>query len=116
MRAVRRSPLFRIALLALAVLCAHTVRANTQPIVPICPPCPGKVAAAQPSSEKKLFPASKRSARPPRPDARSSFGAPPYFLAAHPAAVLFLRRPGQIAVALRTVHIPAQRRPFALRL
>ena len=47
MRAVRRSPWFRIALLILAVLFAHTGHAATRPVLPPCQPNTVKVAAVQ---------------------------------------------------------------------
>jgi hypothetical protein len=117
MRAVRNSPLFRIALLSLAVLFAHTVRAQTLPIIPVCPPCPGKVAAAQPDSEKKLPLAGKQVIKPSRlAHAHSLFGGSFDLAGAHPASTLSLSRPGQIAIARGTVYIAPQRWPFTLRL
>lgn len=118
MRAVtRRSPFFRIALLGLAVLFAHSLRGNTQPILPVHPPCPGKVAAAQPDPEKKLSPAGKRLVMPGHFAGRhhllgGSFG----FTPAHAAALLSPHSAAQIAAARWTVYVAPQRRPFALRI
>jgi hypothetical protein len=117
MRAVRHSPLFRIALLSLAVLFAHTVRAHTQPIIPVSTPCPGKVAAAQPDAQKKLPLAGKRIVKPGRlADGHSLFAGSLGFAGAHRATVLSVRIPGQIIRARRTEYLDLQRRPFALRL
>jgi hypothetical protein len=117
MRAVRRSPLLRIALLTLAVLFAHTVRSNTQTILPVQPPCPGKVAATQPDSDKKLPLAIKRLVKPGRLQAgHTLFGGPFDFAGPHAATLLSVRRPGQFIFARWTVAIDRQRRPFALRI
>src|SRR5581483_4874529 len=60
MRAVKASPLFRIALLSLAVLLAHTAHgSNVRHSFPAAPPCPRKVAAAQPDPQNKLLPGIK---------------------------------------------------------
>lgn len=117
MRAVRHSPLFRIALLALAVLFAHTVRATPQAIIPVHPPCPGKVAAAQPDAKKKLPLAGKRVIKPGRlANSHSLFGGSPDLTRAAGTSLLSVQSPGQIIVARGTVYIAPQRRPFALRL
>jgi hypothetical protein len=117
MRAVRRSPLLRIALLTLAVLFAHTVRSNTQTILPVQPPCPGKVAATQPDSDKKLPLAIKRLVKSGRLQAgHTLFGGPFDFAAADAATLLSVRSSGQFTFARWTVAIDRQRRPFALRI
>lgn len=117
MRAVRNSPLFRIALLSVAVLFAHTVPAHTQPIIPVSTPCPGKVAVAQPDSEKKLPLATKRVIKPARLEhSHSLFGSSLDLANAHRLAVLLVRSPGQSILTRGTAYIAPQRWPFALRL
>jgi hypothetical protein len=117
MCAVRRSPLFRIALLSLAVLFAHTAHAANRRIVPVAPPCARKVAASQPDPEKKLSPAARRTVTPGHLAYwhnlfDGSFG----FTHAHAASLLALPSAVQIAVARSTASIAPQRRPFALRI
>lgn len=115
MLAVKRSPLFRIALLSFAVLFAHTGRAtNVDHILPVKPPCAGKVAAAQPDSDKKLAPAIRRFVRP---DGRAHF----HTTAAHPlvnsaAAFRAAQASTRTALARQLVYIPSQRLPFDLRI
>ena len=118
MGAMRRSPLFRIALLSLAVMFAHTARlANAQLILPVAPPCPGKVAAAQPDPDKKLSPASKRIVQPgPLAHSHKLFAGPFGLTNAHAASLVLLQSAGQIAIARTTVYIAAQRPLFALRI
>jgi hypothetical protein len=117
MRALRSSPLFRIALLSLAVLFAHTAHAVARPIIPAAPACPRKVAAAQPDPEKKLSPASKRIVRPGRlANSHSLFGGAFGFTNPHTASLLSLHGAVQVATAPRTVCVVPQRRSFALRL
>lgn len=116
MRAAKASPLFRIALLAFAVLFAHTAHAaNPHGLVPAAPPCPRKVAAAQPDPQKNLLPALNRTARRGHRAQRhfgGSFGLTPA-----PATSLFFRHSaGPLAAARRTVYIPPQRLPFDLRI
>jgi hypothetical protein len=109
--------LFRIALLSVAALLAHTVRANTQPIIPVAPPCPHKVAAAQPDPEKKLSPASRQIATPGHfVDRHNLFSGSFSFTSAHAASLLPMRSAVQIAVARWTVYVAPQRRPFDLRI
>ena len=114
MRIARSSPLFRIALLSLAVLFAHTVRANTQPILPASPPCPGKVAAAQPDPEKKPPLGIRRITKPRNLQGHNWFGSS--FARAHCAGLLSLPGLGPPFLARSTVYILPQRRPFALRI
>lgn len=117
MRALRRSPLLRIALLSLAVLFAHTERAATRPVVPVVPACQSKVAAAQPDPETKLSPAGKRIVTPGHlADWHNLFGGAFGFTGAHAASALSLHSASQIAVARQTASIAPQRRPFALRI
>jgi hypothetical protein len=116
MRAVKRSPLVRIALLSLAVLFAHTGHAATRPIVPAYHPSTVKVAATRLESEKKLSLAITRLSAPARLAHHNSFGGSFDLAATHPAAALALRSPGQTTAVLRTVDILSQRRPFALRI
>jgi hypothetical protein len=116
MRAVRRSPLFRIALLTLAVLFAQTIRANTQQIIAVCAPCPGKVAAAQPDPEKKLFPAARRTNRPEPPAGRHHLSSSLGVAHAYSTSLLSVSGSGQITVARWAVSIAPQRRSFALRI
>lgn len=118
MRAVKRSPLFRIALLSFAVLFAHTGRAaRVQHIAPVKPPCARKVAATQPDNQKKLAPAIRRLVRP-RPHTRlqTSFAHPLGFSGAHPASLHAGHVSGQLALLRGTTCIPPQRRSFALRI
>ncbi len=116
MRAVKRSPLFRIALLSFAVLFAHTGRAaNVRTIAPVRPPCARKVAATQPDTEKKLTPAIKRLIRPAqRVHFHTSLAGP----LGHSRAAAFLAAPasGRLAAARGTAYIAPQRLPFALRI
>jgi hypothetical protein len=115
MLAAKRSPLFRIALLSFAVLFAHTGRAsNVQHTLPGSPPCARKVAAAQPDPEKKLAPAIKRLIRPGRVHFHTSFADP----LGHTTAATFLaaQPSGQLTLSRRSVYIPPQRLPFALRI
>lgn len=116
MRAVRRSPLFRIALLILAVLFAHTARASTQPILPVCPPRPCKVAAAQPDSRNKLRLASTRVATPPHPADHHHLFTGAFALTAVDPALLFFSSPAQLILARGAASVHPQRRPFALRI
>jgi hypothetical protein len=117
MRAVRRSPLLRIALLTLAVLFAHTVRSNTQTILPVQPPCPGKVAAAQPDSERKLPLVSTRLVKPGRlQDGQTLFAGSFDLTGARAATLLSVRTPGQSNFTRWTAAFDPQRRPFALRI
>jgi hypothetical protein len=118
MGAMRRSPLFRIALLSLAVLFAHTTHAaNVERIIPSAPPCAAKVAAAQPDPEKKLSPASKGIVRPGHlADSHNLFGDSFGFATAHAASLLSLHSAGQIAIARCTVSIAPQHSLFALRI
>ena len=118
MRAVRRSPLFRIALLSLAVLFAHTAHAaNARPVIPAAPPCTGKVAAAQPDPEKKLSPAGKRIVRPGFLAVHHSLSGGSFsFAVAQATHFPSAYSVCQIAVARWTVYVAPQRRPFALRI
>jgi hypothetical protein len=119
MRALKRSSLFRIALLSLAVLFAHTARAaNAQLVLPVAPPCPGKVAAAQPDPDKKLSPAGKRVVQPgPIADSHKFFAGTFGFTHAHAAGLLVLHNSaGPVAIARWAVCVAPQRRPFALRI
>ena len=117
MRALRRSPLFRTALLSLAVLFAHTVRAGClQTITPAGPPCPGKVAAAQPDPEKKFTPGNKR-VKPGRLAEHHNLIVGAFGLtAAHTAGITFTHHAGQFPVARWAIDVAPQRRPFALRI
>ncbi len=115
MHAVKRSPLFRIALLSLAVLSAHTARAaKAPPVNPVRPPCPAKVAAAQPEAQKKLLPNIKRLAQPGA-RAHPLFGGA-FALTGNAAAFLPPHSTGQLAAGRHTVYIPPQRLPFDLRI
>jgi hypothetical protein len=122
MRALRRSPLFRIAVLSMAVLFAHTARAtNVQRIIPSAPPCARKVAASQPDPDKKLSPAGKRILWPGHlpgylQAGHNLFGGSLGFTTAHAASVLPAHGAVQIALARRTVHIAPQHSLFALRI
>jgi hypothetical protein len=117
MRALRRSPLFRIALLSLAVLFAHTARAATRPIIPAAPVCPGKVAAAQPDPDKKLSLSARRIVQPGRlAHCHKLFSGAFGFTNPHAASLLSLGSAGHIPTARRTADIAPQRRPFSLRL
>ena len=116
MRAARNSPLFRIALLSLAVLFAHTAGAHTQLINPVCPPCPGKVAAAQPEAEKKPPLASVRIVKPKRFAGGHSLFNSLDFAAAHRDGLLSVHSAGQNILARRAALIAPQRWPFALRI
>lgn len=116
MRALRHSPLFRIAILSLAVLFAHTSHAATGlRTFPVRPPCPGKVAAAQPDSNKKLSPTAKRILQPGRLAACHKLFAGAL---AHPhaASLLALHRAVPFAFARWTPSLAPQRRPFDLRI
>ena len=115
MRAVKASPLFRIGLLALAVLFAHTGHAATRPIV--YHPSTVKVAATRPESEKKLSLALTRLVTPTRLAHRHSpFGGSFDAAAVHSGTVLSLLCTVQLAAAHSTVYIRPQRSPFALRI
>ena len=118
MRAVRLTPLFRIALLSLAVLFAHTARAtNVRRIIPSAPPCPRKVAAAQPDPEKKLPPAGKRIVtRGHLADLHNLFGGSFSFAVAQATCFLSAHSTHQIALARWTLSIAPQRPPLVLRL
>ncbi len=118
MRAVKRSPVFRIALLSLTVLLAHTARAaNARPILPVSVALPRKVAAAQPDPQKKLIPGIKRIANPgDRAPRHTLFGGSFGLTSAHATAILSAHAAGEIAAARRTIYIPPQRFPFALRI
>jgi hypothetical protein len=118
MRAVRRSPLFRIALLSLTVLFAHTVHAaRAAANFSVARSCAGKVAAAQPDPEKKLIRGSKRIVRPGRlADCHNLFGGAFGLPGAHVGSVLAVYSGGPVAAARRTVDVAPQRRPFALRI
>lgn len=122
MRALRRSPLFRIAVLSLAVLFAHTARAtNVQRILPAAPPCPRKVAASQPDPDKKLSPAGKRILRPGHLPGyllagHNFFGGSFGFTSAHAASLLSLPSAAHIAIARSTASIAPQHPFFALRI
>ena len=116
MRALRRSPLFRTALLSLAVLFAHTGHATTRPIVPIAPACPGKVAAAQPDPEKKPALGIKRIALPGRVAAwHNLFGGAFGFTSAH-ASLFAAHSAAQLAAARWAVYVSPQHSPFVLRI
>jgi len=116
MRVTRPSPLFRIALLSLAVLFAHTLRANTQPILPASPPSPGKVAAAQPDSRKKPPLATTQIVKPRNLHNHNWFGGSFQLAGAH--ASILLDRPdrGPTVTARAAIHTRPQRRPFDLRI
>lgn len=115
MRAEKRLPLFRIALLSLAVLFAHTARATNARPIPVSPPCARKVAAAQLDPQKKLIPAIKLIANPgERMHGHSFFGAS--FAGAPARGVFFAHRTGPLAVARPAVYVLPQRLPFALRI
>jgi len=117
MRALRRSPLVRIAVLGLAVLFAHTVRADTQPIIPICPPRPGKVAVAQPDPQKKPLLGTRQIVRPGRHShAHDWFDGSLDLACAHAASLLATHRLGKIGCACSTVSVVPQRRLFDLRI
>ena len=121
MRIVRRSPLFRIALLSLAVLFAHTARTATRPILPLAPACPAKVAAAQPDPEKKLSPAGKQIVTPGHLPGyllagHNLFGHSFAFTNAHAASLLLVQSGSPVALARWTASIAPQRWPFSLRL
>ena len=117
MRAVRRSPLLRIALLGLAVLLARTGQAaNTLPIAPLAPPCPVKVAAAQPDTHKRLPPGNKQIVRFERLADHHLFGGSFGFTAADPTGLAFTYRAVPIALARRAIDVAPQHRPFALRI
>lgn len=115
---VRRSPLFRIALLSLAVLFTHTARAtNVEHSFPATPPCARKVAAAQPDPEKKLSTGNKQIVMPGRlTDRHNIFGYSFGFTNAYAASLLPVHGTAQIALARSTASITPQRRPFALRI
>ena len=118
MGTLRRSPLFRIALLSLAVLFAHTLRAtDVQRIVSAGLPCAAKVAAAQPDPEKKLVHGTSRIVRP-RFDTsfhRSSGGCF-LFAVAHAGGLLFPHGACPKAVSPPIAYIAPQRWPFVLRI
>jgi len=117
MRAVRNSPLLRIVLLSLAVLFAHSMRANAQQIVSVSPACAGKVAAAQPDPEKKLpLRAPQILKRGHLPGSHNLFGGSVDFTGAHGAALLFLPDSSHTMVAHSAASIAPQRRPFDLRI
>lgn len=117
MRAMRRSPLFRIALLSLAVLSAHTAHAtNVRHSFPAAPPCPRKVAAAQPDQDNKPSLQIKRIVRSRHANSHSSSGGPFFFAPAHTRGFLAAQNPAQIAVGRRTADITPQHRLFVLRI
>jgi hypothetical protein len=117
MRAMKNSPLFRIALLSFAVLLAHTSHAATRPVVPVSPPSSSKVAAAQPDPQKKLIPGIKRIATPrDRAPRHTLFGGSLGLTSELATTILSAHRAGEIAAARRAVYIPPQRLPFALRI
>ncbi|HEX5282858.1 MAG TPA: hypothetical protein VFW30_01970 [Bryocella sp.] len=117
MPAVRRSPWFRIALLSLAVLFAHTGHAATRPILPIYHPSTVKVAATRLESEQKLSLAITRLASPGRlVHSLTSFGGSFDVAAAHRASVLPSNSPARFTSARWNVSTNPQRRPFALRI
>jgi hypothetical protein len=117
MRALRRSPLFRIALLILAVLFARSAHAaNVRHSFPAVPPCPRKVAAAQPDLEKNPALQSNGFVRPGSPaDRRISSGG---FFSSAASAFNSLHVQGvrQTSLVRRAACITPQRRPFALRI
>jgi hypothetical protein len=117
MRALRNCPLFRIAVLSLAVLFAHTAHAANRPILPVAPACPGKVAAAQPDPDKKLSPAGKRLVTPGHfAGLHNLFGGSFGFTTSHAASLLPVQTSVQIAVARWAVSTTPQRSPFTLRI
>ena len=117
MRALRRSPLVRIAVLGLAVLFAHTVRANTQPIFAGRPPSPGKVTVAQPDPQKKPLLGSRQIVRPGRHShARNRFGGSLDFACAQPASLLCAYSLATVNLERSTVSVTPQRRLFDLRI
>jgi hypothetical protein len=118
MRAIKRSPLFLIALLSFAVLFAHTGRAaHVQHIAPVRPPCARKVAAAQPDAEKKLAPAIKRLIFPGRRvHFHTSFAHTLGFSRARAAALHAANTSGQLALTRGNAHVPPQHRSFTLRI
>ncbi|HZQ42623.1 MAG TPA: hypothetical protein VFA99_05195 [Acidobacteriaceae bacterium] len=117
MRAVKASPLFRIALLSLAVLLAHTAHAsNVRHSFPAAPPCPRKVAAAQPDAQNKLLPGIKRIANPGDRAVRHTFRDSFAFIGAPVNGFFYTHTAGPLAAARRTLYIPPQRLPFALRI
>lgn len=115
MHAVKRSPLFRIALLSFAVLFAQTGRATrVQHIAPVKPPCARKVAATKPDTDKKLTPAIKRIVRPgSRAHFHTFFPGPLGF--SNPAAFDCVHTSGLPGLT-RNPAFPPQRRTFALRI
>lgn len=117
MRAVRRSTVFFTVLLSLAVLLAHTARAtNVRHISPALPPCPLKVAAAQPNPEKKPLFAAKRIVRSRfGADGRNASGSF-FFAAARAASFLSGQGSAQIATARSVACISPQHRRFSLRI
>ncbi|HEV2579078.1 MAG TPA: hypothetical protein VGU25_17870 [Acidobacteriaceae bacterium] len=116
MRAVRRSPWFRIALLSLAVLFAHTGHAATRSILPDCHPNTVKVAATRLESEKKLSLAVTRLVRPARLAHRHTSFASFDLAGAYSASLLSLPGTGHLTFARWSVSTDPQRRPFALRI
>ncbi|HEY4009872.1 MAG TPA: hypothetical protein VGM11_06950 [Acidobacteriaceae bacterium] len=118
MRAVRRSPLLRIALLSLTVLFAHTVHAaRAAANFSVARSCAAKVAAAQPDPEKKLVPGSKRIVRPGRlADCHNLFGGGFGLPGARGADLLLVSSGVPLSVASWTVDVAPQRRPFTLRI
>jgi hypothetical protein len=118
MGTLRRSPLFRIALLSLAVLFAHTLHAtDVQRIVSAGLPCAAKVAVAQPDPEKKLVHGTSRIVRP-RFDAgfHRSSGGDFSFTVARAADLLFPLSACPKAVSPQIAYSAPQRWPFVLRI
>lgn len=113
MRAAKSSPLFRIALLSLAVLFAHTIRASAQPILRACQPCPGKVAAAQPDSQKKLFTTVKRNVRGRQQKLSSGWFQP---AAVHGVGILPGYGTARVSVTRWSSSMSPQGRAFVLRI
>ncbi|HTV08193.1 MAG TPA: hypothetical protein VMD97_04025 [Candidatus Aquilonibacter sp.] len=117
MRALRRSPLFRIALLSLAVLFAHTAHAANRPILLVAPPCAGKVAAAQPDPEKRPVLGRKQVVRPRFPaTSHAASGSALFFPLARTAYVLCAEGAAQISLARSALYVAQQQRPFHPRI
>jgi hypothetical protein len=117
MLAMKRFPLFRTALLSLAVLVAHTAHAANRPTTPAAPPCSFKVAAAQPDPEQKPLLGSKRIVRPSFLASHHSLcGGFSSFALAQTACFPSAYSVGQTAVARWTAHLAQQCPPFVLRV
>lgn len=115
MRAVRCSPWFRIFLLSLAVLFAHTGHAATGPILPACHPNTLKVGATRLESEKKVSLAITRLATPGRlAQGHTLFNGS--FGLTGATAILCAQATRKITVVRATLYIPPQRLPFDLRI